>query len=629
MKQYRKLTALLLAAALLLLSLAGCGGAGTDTGDAPDTTAKPTDDAQPEQGNAEHSEPAFTMEDYTLRPAGSYEEIGAVLSGVVSGESYSSAENVGIVDEFFSGSNRPAFAGNYGESSNNTRVLPEGVTRADTTVFADGYSYRVQNGELTILEAKGKESKIVSTTTVTSPIEGYESYEESAQAVAVRGNFAAVMTYVYAWSTTEAENGEWSSETVSQTHMKLFDISDKAAPKQVSDYVQDGSFDSAYLADGKLYLVTDYYVINLDVQDTGTFIPKAGAREQTAPLKAEKILLNDQTDTAQFVVVSALAMDTGAALDAIAVTGSFQPSFAAADTMYLSGWCYAVKQSDPYEENQYQVTDFYSHAITLVVKFRLTDGIAMEKSACVNGRLADENQIDYDNGYLRIGTMAERYTNRLFEDESMGFANLEMGEHFFSNEVYVLDQEMNLVGKLTGLSDSCLTYYQRFIGTTGYVLAYDLDNTVYTLDLTDPTAPAMGESLSAGDPAEILLRCGDQLLGLTAGGKLQLLTAGGAALETVAEGSIGENYPTIRYYLDSILVDSGSGIVVLPGTEGMVVYRVAEGTITQVGTVNMTVNERTRTLLADGLVYIAGDDGYTVVDPAKAEILAQVTVAVG
>ena len=156
MKQYQKRIALLLAAVLLLLPLTGCGGAGTDTGDAPDTTARPTDDAQPEQGNAEYSEPAFTMKDYTLRPAGSYEEIGAVLSGVVSGESYSSAENVGIVDEFFSGSNRPAFAGNYGESSNNTWVLPEGVTRADTTVFADGYSYRVQNGELTILEAKGK-----------------------------------------------------------------------------------------------------------------------------------------------------------------------------------------------------------------------------------------------------------------------------------------------------------------------------------------------------------------------------------------------------------------------------------------------------------------------------------------
>ena len=66
------------------------------------------------------------------------------------------------------------------------------------------------------------------------------------------------MTYVYAWNTVAGENGEWSSETVSQTHVKLYDVQDKAAPVAVADFVQDGSYRAAYLANDTLYLLTDH-----------------------------------------------------------------------------------------------------------------------------------------------------------------------------------------------------------------------------------------------------------------------------------------------------------------------------------------------------------------------------------
>ena len=192
-------------------------------------------------------------------------------------------------------------------------------------------------------------------------------------------------------------------------------------------------------------------------------------------------------------------------------------------------------RSDP-EENQYQVTDYYSHAITLIASLHCTDGLRLEKTACVNGRLPEASSLDYDGGYLRLGTMAESYTNRLFEDDSMGFSDLEPGKHSFSNEVHILDGTLQEVGRLTGLSDSSLIYYQRLLGTLGYTVSYDKAEGVYTLDLSDPTAPAMGKALSGNDPAEILLRYGDRFLGLTAGGKLQLLEQDGATLKTVAEG---------------------------------------------------------------------------------------------
>ena len=619
MNFYKKFIAYILAIALLTLSLAGCSGKGSDDAGS----------NGPQQGSGGKTPPAFEMENYSLTPAENYDELARLLAGVINGDAYSSAENVGVVDEFFASGDRPSYAGNYGEQSNDTRQLPEGVSQADAAVLANGYLYQVQDGELTILQAQGADTAVVSSTGVTADPAGYDNYEETAQAVAVSGDLAAVMTYVYAWNTVAGENGEWSSETVSQTHVKLYDVQDKAAPVAVADFVQDGSYRAAYLANDTLYLLTDDYVINLDEQDSASFIPTCGAAGQTAQLPAEKILVNDQVDAPVYTVLSAISMQNGAATDTLAVTGQMQPCFAAADKIYLAGWCYAMQQSEQYKENQYQVTDYYSHAITLIASLHCTDGLRLEKTACVNGRLPEASSLDYDGGYLRLGTMAESYTNRLFEDDSMGFSNLEPGKHSFSNEVHILDGTLQEVGRLTGLSDSSLIYYQRLLGTLGYTVSYDKAEGVYTLDLSDPTAPAMGKALSGSDPAEILLRYGDRFLGLTAGGKLQLLEQDGATLKTVAEANYGQNYLNIRYHLNSVLVSPEDGVIALPGDGTLLLFRVADDAITEIGEVAVSVTDATRVLRAGDLLYVTSPGGCTVVQASDGQSVGQADIAVG
>ena len=229
MNFYKKFIAYILAIALLTLPLAGCSGKGSDDAGS----------NGPQQGDGGKTPPAFEMENYSLTPAENYDELAQLLAGVINGDAYSSAENVGVVDEFFASGDRPSYAGNYGEQSNDTRQLPEGVSQADAAVLANGYLYQVQDGELTILQAQGADTAVVSSTGVTADPAGYDNYEETAQAVAVSGDLAAVMTYVYAWNTAAGENGEWSSETVSQTHVKLYDVQDKGAPVAVADFVQD------------------------------------------------------------------------------------------------------------------------------------------------------------------------------------------------------------------------------------------------------------------------------------------------------------------------------------------------------------------------------------------------------
>lgn len=612
MNCYKKFVAYILA--LLILPLAGCDGqAGSDAvGD-------------PQQGQSGKTPPSFTMEDYTLTPAESEAQLSDLMNGILRGDSYSSAENVGVVDEFFVSEDRPTYAGNYGERSNDTRLLPEGVQRANRAVLANGYIYQAMDGELTILSAQGASSAVVSTTAVASSPEDYENYEETAQAVAVAGTYAAVITYVYAWNMTEGEDGTWASETVSQTRVKFYQVSDPAAPVAVGEFVQDGSYRNAYVANGTLYLITDYYVMNTEA----AYLPACGAPGAMEPLALENILVNEQADAAQYTVLSAVALETGTVVDTCALTGLFEPYFIAADTLLLSGWCYAMQQSAPYTENQYQVTDYYSHAITLLAQIACGDGLRLEQAACVNGRLSEAEQMDYDGTYLRLGTMEESYTNRLFADDAMGFSNLEMGEHTFSNEVHVLDSSLQEVGRLTGLSDSSLLYYQRFIGELGYTLSYDQTDSAYTLDLSDPTLPTMGQVIS-GDAAEILLRCGTRLLGLHADGKLQLMQYDKQALSTVAEADCGNAYEMIRYHLESVLIAPEAGVLVLPGDNVMLLYRFDEAEITAVAEIPVSLSDTTCVLLDGDYLYLTGGaDGCSVVQIADGQAVAQVEIAVG
>ena len=96
MNFYKKFIAYILTIALLTLPLAGCSGKGSDDAGS----------SGPQQGNGGKTPPELEMENYTLTPAGNYDELDQLLTGVINGDAYSSAENVGIVDEFSASGDR-------------------------------------------------------------------------------------------------------------------------------------------------------------------------------------------------------------------------------------------------------------------------------------------------------------------------------------------------------------------------------------------------------------------------------------------------------------------------------------------------------------------------------------------
>ena len=63
-----------------------------------------------------------------------------------------------------------------------------------------------------------------------------------------------------------------------------------------------------------------------------------------------------------------------------------------------------------------------------------------------------------------------------------------------TNNLYVLDKDMKIVGKLQGLANGEQIYSVRFIGDRAYIVTFMLTDPLFVIDLKNPTSPkVLGE----------------------------------------------------------------------------------------------------------------------------------------
>lgn len=117
--------------------------------------------------------------------------------------------------------------------------------------------------------------------------------------------------------------------------------------------------------------------------------------------------------------------------------------------------------------NQYQNN-------TKVYKFGLNNGeIDYVANATVPGSVKDQFSMDEYNGYFRIAT-----THSSKETE---YKNV--------NNLYVLDDNMNLVGQLEDLAPDEKIYSVRYMGDLAYVVTFKQVDPLFVIDLSNPAEP--------------------------------------------------------------------------------------------------------------------------------------------
>ena len=107
--------------------------------------------------------------------------------------------------------------------------------------------------------------------------------------------------------------------------------------------------------------------------------------------------------------------------------------------------------------------------------------VKYEATGTVPGHVLNQYSMDENQGYFRVATSSSGFGSSL------------------ETNVYVLNENLRIVGRLEGLSPGELFYAARFMGDKAYLVTYHNTDPLYVLDLHNPSSPTvMGSLIVAG-----------------------------------------------------------------------------------------------------------------------------------
>ncbi|HAG10982.1 MAG TPA: hypothetical protein DCK76_06280 [Desulfotomaculum sp.] len=118
---------------------------------------------------------------------------------------------------------------------------------------------------------------------------------------------------------------------------------------------------------------------------------------------------------------------------------------------------------------------------TVIRRFSIKNGgITFSRQGEIPGYVLNQFSMDEYNGFFRAATTSQRFT---------------FGEPLStSNNIYILDQEMKIAGRLEGLAPSEKIYSVRYFGPRAYLVTFRQMDPLFTVDLKDPYNPkVLGE----------------------------------------------------------------------------------------------------------------------------------------
>ena len=286
----------------------------------------------------------------------------------------------------------------------------------------------------------------------------------------------------------------WNEEEErQQTDLIFFDISDRAAPRETRRLIFDGSLVSSRVIGEKLALVSASYPDQgFQKQDYTTFVPCYREGNGTPCYLPEGDLYLGGAERGDcFTTVTLLDLSSpNAEPQRVSVFGEAANLYATAETLYVYAAAY------PEESVLGAVTDRAVSPVTCIQKFDLRgEKPILTASGRVEGFVRDAFAMDEYEGYLRVaaGTTESR--------------------------VYVLDGDLNEVGRSEVLAPDEMIQSVRFMGAVAYVVTFRNTDPLFVLDCSDPAAPALkGEVKLPGFSAYLHPAGEGYLLGVGYGG---------------------------------------------------------------------------------------------------------------
>ena len=440
-------------------------------------------------GSAGKEEGAQTLEELYI-PAEDYDEICKKLqnslsnarsenlleSGTAMGD-MAAAEEAAASEAADSGST-VSYAGDYSQ----TNVQTEGVDEGDVVKTDGRYLYIIREGrEVQIVSIQaGKMAEVA----VIRPT--LEQSENSILDMYLTGDTLQIICQRYDADMQEDGEDAYYMNYRGITSVCTYDLTDRANPVHVGTTEQEGTYYTSRKSGEYLYLFTSVYPQESLIRqyaDQGKeygLIPLVNGET----MAASDIYIpkeDDRGGTEYMLITSVNENKPDQIADQKAILESASRFYVSTENIYL--------ERENWETGSTQ---------TAIARFSFSQGkIKGESAGVVNGAVTDDFATNEYDGFLRV------LTTQWNDSGSQ------------TNNVYVLDQNMEIVGKIDNLAEDESIYSARFMGNTGYFVTYRQVDPLFSVDFSDPTHPKILGELKVSGFSEYLHFYGEnRLLGI-------------------------------------------------------------------------------------------------------------------
>ncbi len=549
--------------------------------------------------------------------------------------------------------------GDDGVDVSGTNVQVEGIDEGDIIKTDGKYLYILRDRDFSVLKMAGAESEeLCNVQLLEEEKDIYEEKEDGSWRSEYAGGYARDM---YLWEdklailvsnnayleTYDATTEKWDWDETQRTALYLYDVQDPASPQLLKQFEQDGNYQNSRLADGVLYLLSNYNIWNYTEGDKPSYIPCVYVNGEASLLAASDICrMPGAEDLENYLQLSALDLADGELMAQEAILGGgWADMYMNAENLYLAVSRWESEELDSRKESVYTVTDWEDRYSTCLMRISLA-GASLKPAATgtVPGSILNQFAMDEYDGNLRIVTTDDRYRYTSYEDEKYGFTNYRWPDEDTpaSNGLYVLDEDLSLLGKLDGLAEDERVYAVRFFGDTGYFVTYRQIDPLFAVDLSDPAAPKILAELKLPGFSEYLHPYGEGLLfglgysvnesrGWTENLKLSMFAISDpAAVSELATLELEEGYSPATGNHHAILADAEKNIIAFPTEEEYVIYSwdVAENRFLRQAAFGLDDwGGSARGCYADGIFYLSCMRSVTVIDMQSWAELAHVMLS--
>jgi len=264
----------------------------------------------------------------------------------------------------------------------------------------------------------------------------------------------------------------------------VYDLRDKTNLKRMREVELEGYYVSSRKIGPALYLVAnkniDYHILRKGTENPAPSYRDTAAGNEFVSIDYDDIRYFPGFVEPNYMLIAEINLERSqeeAAVDSY--LGAGENIYASPENLYVAVTRYEINEQAAVPD-AFKVARPWPVSVTerstAVYKFALDQGRASYKGkGAVPGTILNQFSMDEYNGYFRIATTR----GDMWRDD----------EYTSKNNIYVLDEDLNIIGRIEDIAPGERIYSVRFMGDRSYMVTFKKVDPFFVIDLQDPKNP--------------------------------------------------------------------------------------------------------------------------------------------